>query len=176
MRIQRPAVCSLLGLCALALTSLAAAAQAESLGAKYGSREPTRCADTSDPASGAPSVEQASQYLKRTMEIEGGGPSLYLLEDLELQVAPRGRAYDRQAPISDVDPTQPIFDIRGSYLLYQCSPAYSSASGSNLGANCYTYAHPKAAGVCWKTSFGDWGCSMSDRNHGGQTRDVAPPQ
>ncbi|MBK9657356.1 MAG: hypothetical protein IPO66_18680 [Rhodanobacteraceae bacterium] len=78
------------------------------------------------------------------MEIEGGGPSLYLLEDLELPKSPRAaRAYDRQAPISDVDPTQPIFDIRGSYLLYRVQLGYSSASESNLGANCYTYASPR---------------------------------
>lgn len=63
---------------------------------------------------------------------------------------------------------------------FQCDPVYlGGGSLANAGKNCTSYDQPKAEGVCWKTTFGDWGCNMNDLNHSGsqhQKRNVAPPQ
>jgi hypothetical protein len=132
----------------------------------------------SKPAKGPPSNAQALEYLKCTMEIETSG-NLYLLQDLTVQVAQKGRPYNPRAPIRNIDTDYPVFDIRGSYVRYQCDRVYSGGSLSNVGKNCNSYDQPKAEGVCWKTTFGDWGCNMMDLNHSGsqyQKRNLAPPQ
>jgi hypothetical protein len=161
----------------LCLTPLSVQAQG-SVGAKYGSREPTQCAQMTAPKKGPPSNAQAAQYLKCGMEIGGTGGTLNLLQEVNVQVAPKGRQYNPRAPIPNVDTTFPIYDIRGNYVKYICSPVYSSnLTGSNVGKSCYSYAHPKAEGVCWKTTFGDWGCTMSDGNGiYSQKSNQAPPQ
>ena len=175
MRTNNVASCALaavgviLNLCAVP----DAAAQTKSVGAKYGSREPVKCADMTKPKGSAPSQAQALQYLKCTMEKESSG-LLYLVQDVTVQVAPKGRRYNPLAPIPNVDTAHLIYDIRGSLLLYQCSEISSILA--NAGKNCQTYNQPKAQGACWKTSFGDWVCHLSDN----QTRDrqsgVAPPR
>lgn len=162
----------------IAITASDAQAQTQSLGSKYGTREPAKCASMSKPAKGPPSNAQALEYLKCTMEIETSG-NLYLLQDLTVQVAQKGRPYNPRAPIRNIDTDYPVFDIRGSYVRYQCDRVYSGAGGSNVGKNCNSYDQPKAEGVCWKTTFGDWGCNMMDLNHSGsqyQKRNLAPPQ
>ncbi len=148
-----------------------AGAQVKSVGAKYGAREPAKCADMTKPTRGAPSDAQALQYVKCTMERESGG-NLYLLKDVTVQVAPKGRRYNPLAPIPNVDTSYPIFDIRGSLVQYQCEEIYSSRS--NAGKNCLTYDQPKAQGACWKTTFGDWVCNLRDANSLSPTSGVAP--
>ena len=148
-----------------------AGAQTKSIGAKYGAREPAKCADMTKPTRGAPSNAQALQYVTCTMERESGG-NLYLLKDLTVQVAPKGSRYNPLAPIPNVDTAHPIFDIRGSFVLYQCEVIYSSRS--NAGKNCIAYDQPKAQGACWKTTFGDWVCNMSDSHNRDRTSGVAP--
>lgn len=163
----------------IALLASGAHAQTQSLGAKYGTREPAKCAVMTKPAKGAPSNAQALEYLKCTMERESGS-NLFLLQDLTVQVAPKGRRYNPRAPISNIDTDYPVYDIRGSFVRYQCDPVYlGGGSLANAGKNCTSYDQPKAEGVCWKTTFGDWGCNMNDLNHSGsqhQKRNVAPPQ
>jgi hypothetical protein len=150
-----------------------AGAQTKSVGAKYGTREPVKCADMTKPSKGAPSNEQALQYVKCSTERESSG-SVYLVQDLSVQVAPKGRPYNPLAPIANIDIDHPIFDIRGSLLLYQCQEIYSDRS--NAGKNCNAYNQPKAQGACWKTTFGDWVCHLTDSTTRDQKSHVAPPQ
>jgi len=150
-----------------------ASAETQSVGARYGAREPAKCADMTQPVGVAPSNEQALEYVKCSMERESGG-NLYLLRDLTVQIAPKGRPYNPLAPIPEVDTEHPIFDIRGSYTLFQCEEIYSSRS--NAGKNCIAYDQPKAKGACWKTTFGDWVCKMDDMNTRTPTSGVAPLQ
>ena len=67
----------------------------------------------------------------------------------------------------DVDPSEPVYPIRGSYLMYQCSniaPGHPWQSVYAAGKNCTIYDHKQAVGSCWKTTFGDWKCTMGDPN------------
>ena len=149
-----------------------AGAQAPGVGAKYGARDPVVCADMTQPMNGAPTNEQALEYVKCSMERESS--SYYLVKDVTVQVSPKGRPYNPLAPIPEVDTDHLIYDIRGSLVLYQCEEIYSS--GSNAGKNCIVYNQPKAKGACWKTTFGDWVCHMSDANSRDMTSGVAPLQ
>ena len=149
-----------------------AAAQKKSISERFGTREPVKCSDMTQPIGKAPSNAQALQYLKCSMEKESS--SLYLVKDVTVQVAPKGRRYNPLAPIPNVDTDHLIYDIRGSLELYQCEEIYSSRS--NLGKNCTVYNQPQAKGACWKTSFGDWLCNMSDMNSRDRRSGVAPLQ
>lgn len=155
--------------------SPAEAAQAAGVGAKYDSREPAKCASLAEPKTkGPPSNAQVAQYAKCAMEHESGS-DLYLVENLKVQIAPKGRPYNGNSDImTDIDIDVPIYAIRGSYLSYQCSQP--SEYMQTKGKNCNTYDQPMASGVCYKTTFGDWECSMIDVNTRTQTRNVPPPK
>jgi len=176
MRTSTPTVLvvAAIGTAVIALHSPAVHSQPASLGAAYGTREPTMCASMTEPKKGPPSNSQALQYVKCTMEHESGS-NLYLLQDVTVQVAPKGRPYNPRAPISNVDTDSPIYDIRGSYVKFQCDKPDATIL-MNVGKSCTTYDQPKAEGICWKTTFGDWGCNMVDFNNRRQTRGVAPPR
>lgn len=165
--------------CVAAAAALVAAEPG--VGAKYESRDPFVCASRKEPASGAPSANR----LKDLVRCGTGGERvasqmLYLLENLQVEVG-KGRPYqasDRQS--HNIDPSFPVYPIRGSYDRYQCSLVNNAIDlrAYKSGANCSVYPNPEATGVCYKTTFGDWNCVMSDHMIGsGSKREyVAPPK
>lgn len=158
-----------------ALCGLCAAASAAGLGAKYGSREPANCASTAAPDDGALSAEQAAQYLKCTTEKESG-QTLTLLENVVVQVAAKGRPYNPgRESMPEIDTDKPIYALRGSFVRYQCSRPDPDIM-QNVGKNCSSVDQPNATGNCWKTTFGDWRCTMNDLNVYRLTPGQAPPQ
>ena len=62
----------------------------------------------------------------------------------------------------DVDASQPVYPIRGSYQQYQCNNPKTSVY--KAGQNCSLSNIPKASGVCYKTTFGDWTCTIASDN------------
>ena len=46
----------------------------------------------------------------------------------------------------------------------------------NVGKNCNAYDQPKATGMCYKTTFGDWRCTMIDINSYAPKPYQAPPR
>ena len=67
------------GICALLATVPSMDAQT-GVGAKFGARDPLTCASTKEPSKGAPSPEQAKQYVRCHWEKVEAGNSLFLLE------------------------------------------------------------------------------------------------
>jgi hypothetical protein len=151
------------------------------VGEKYESRNPFVCASKKEPANGAPSVNR----LKDLVRCGTGGERvtsqmLYLLENLKVEVG-KGRPYqasDRQS--QNIDPSLPVYPIRGSYDRYQCAVVNNAIDlkAYKSGANCSVYPNPEATGVCYKTTFGDWNCVMSDFMIGSSSKReyVAPPK
>lgn len=78
--------------------------------------------------------------------------------------------------IDDIRPGEPIYQIRGSYTNYNCDVI--ERDRSNAGKNCQVYVHQNATGLCYRDTFGDWYCYMSDFNHPTfpDQYDAAPPQ
>ncbi len=154
-------------------------------GAKYGTRDPHACADRRAPAGGAPSAAQAALYA----QCDGEGPygsqgRIGLMDNVRVQVG-GGRPYQHvQDSYEDVDPRQPVYPIRGSFTLYSCDPlrtAREVASGfaDNRGRNCDALDEPSATGVCYKTTFADWHCTLTDIKADvvrDTRRGVAPPR
>lgn len=144
-------------------------------GAPYGARDPETCPSRSAPASGAPSAEQAKHYLGCEIE-HVSGSMLYLLADVKVQVASSPRPYEVRHDIADqIDPQKPVYDIRGSYLKYQC-PLTNSYDGEHFpGKHCSYANETNASGLCWQTSFGEWRCRMIDVMHLSNTVNHVPP-
>jgi hypothetical protein len=151
---------------------LAAAFAQPGIGAKYGSRDPQTCDSTKEPTKGAPSVDQIRKYLPCHMEGTFNG-GLYLIDDVNVQIG-KGIPYatfDILARPGDADPASVIYPIRGSFKKYQCFQAKDYPAGQN----CTVYAEPKASGICWRTTFGDWTCNMSGGGSTVITPKMPPP-
>lgn len=150
------------------------------VGTAYGTRDPGTCTDTKKPLRGAPSAVQAKQYVICSLE-HVNGQSLYLAEDVTIVVG-GGIPYNpNNFPYAtDIDPKSPVYPIRASFNEYQCGRVYKDPSSPlyNVGKNCTEYHIPKSAGVCVKTTFGDWRCDITSRDDDSKPpkRDVPPPQ
>ena len=143
--------------------------QQASVGAAYGAREPVVCASRAEPAQGRPTAAQVVQHLKCTTEGVADG-SLYLLEDVEVSEVGEVEAFD-ESYFPGIDAAHPVFPIRGNLVRYECR----RERGDNMGANCVSHVEANASGNCYKTTPGDWNCSMSDLVQQ-TTEGVAPPE
>jgi len=84
---------------------------------------------------------------------------IWILENLKTDIG-KSRPFTRDLlNMTDADTTQPIYPIRGSYTKYICREKQYAP-----GKNCHAYESTGATGVCYRTTFGDWKCSLLDLN------------
>ncbi len=145
---------------------------------KYGTRDPRTCENMKAPAKGAPSAALAAKYV--ICEIEKvSGPYLYLVENVKVEVG-GGRPYNPNSDINvpEINVKFPIYSIRGSLTKYQCYEVNPNFTVSAPSKNCTRYEEPKAKGDCYKTTFGDWRCYMTDLSNKNENwfPGVAPPK
>lgn len=155
----------------LALTLPAVAPAGD--GARFGARDPHVCGSTKASGNGPPSAAVAREaFLCATEQVSAS--TLYLAENVKIEVAAKGSPYNPNLHnMSKVDVDVPMYAVRGSYTRYQCSAV--SDYMKNAGKNCNVYQQPEASGICYKTTFGDWKCSLLDLNHNKQEPNMAPP-
>jgi len=149
------------GLAAAALLIGLPAAAQTGVGAPFGARDPKTCASTAAPAHGAPSAEQARLYVMCGFEHAKGSGSLgelYLTDAVTVQVG-KGRPFEYGDGQGDIDVKAAVIPIRGAMTYYRCYPI---SSGHPNGQSCKKTEWPKAEGECYRTSFGDWRCYMTD--------------
>jgi hypothetical protein len=137
------------------------AALAAGEGARYGTRDPVTCTSTNEPTSGPISPEMAKRYL--TCHLEGvTSPDIFLVDNVQVQVG-KGTPFLAfsfgQRPFNG-DPDGQVYAIRGSYRMTQCQQ--NSSILENVGKNCQVWNHTNAIGQCYRTTFGDWVCNMTD--------------
>ncbi len=131
---------------------------------RFGARDPRTCEDTKAPARGAITAALALKYLNCQMEGIWSN-DLYLVENVKVEVG-GGLSYAAirgQYSLDQIDVRVPVYPIRGSFLKYQCQDPETAYVGPP-NTNCVTYNNPKATGYCYKTTFGDWKCNMTDRS------------
>jgi hypothetical protein len=160
-----------------------ASRKGNSLGAQYGTREPANCASRTAPTRGAPSAAQARQYLICDTEVVFGR-GLFLVTSVKVQVAPVSHppnAIVLNMHAADINPREPVWDIRGSMTEYQCAKL-EQIPGWPDGITAYARTHtcgvgdvPNATGYCYKNTFGDWHCAMAGPQVN-QQQDVLPPE
>ena len=102
-------------------------------------------------------------------------PNLTLLENVQVEIG-KGRPFSPSADRykSDADVNSPVYPIRGSYDMYICSPPV--APFRVIGNNCSVFGYSQATGACYRTTFGDWSCSMAPIGGTSQRDNVAAPK
>ncbi|HTA66344.1 MAG TPA: hypothetical protein VK753_12645 [Xanthomonadaceae bacterium] len=149
-------------------------------GSDFGTRDPALCPIRDAPRTGAPSVQLAAHYFACDTERVGDlGASMYLVSEVRLKVAPKGRAYDAKSDMiaSGIDPGQSVYDIRGDFRLYQCSRKDSPDWLADPGHACRYQNFLNLQGLCWKDLSSDWHCGLPykfDIEH--TVHSVAPPR
>jgi hypothetical protein len=149
------------------------------IGAKFDTRDPSVCKSTKEPANGGPSPSQVKDYVRCTAEKTGGG-SIFLMENMQMEIG-KSRPFSSYTDVGneDIDNSQPVYPIRGTVDFYQCTPPGSSGGDVPAkGHNCTLTKPAPIAGICYKTTFGDWRCPT----HGagapfeGQHLNMPPPK
>lgn len=137
----------------------------ESVGTKFGSRDPRTCPTRS----AALSPVTAKQYFicdsEYTVGPNASGESIYLVSDVMVELG-NPRAFNPNtdafgfAASNAIDPSQLVVPIRGSFNNWVCGKL--GEINASPGKSCNLTPNPKAVGMCFKSSFGDWHCMMTD--------------
>jgi hypothetical protein len=147
---------------------------AGSVDPRFGARAPRTCANTKAPARGAITAELARKYFICNAEYVSG-TNLYLVENVKLEIG-RGTPYTpNKGSFHEINVRVPLYPIRGSLVSYSCRDRIREYSGPP-NESCLVYDQTNATGYCYKTTFDDWKCYMSDqRAIAGDSRKGAPP-
>ncbi|MEK7722973.1 MAG: hypothetical protein AAB336_01365 [Acidobacteriota bacterium] len=131
----------------------------EGIGKKYNSRDPRPCSETPSKTK-APTIAEAVASVICNSEHEAGIETLYLVDDVKVTQIGKGTPYKpgAYANISDIDVDYLIYPIRGSYKKYQCT----LSDGKTPEKSCLLSDETKADGNCYKNTFGQWKCGLSD--------------
>lgn len=129
------------------------------IGKKYNAREPRECSETASKTKIPTNAEVVASVICNS-EHEAGIETLYLVDDVKVTQIGKGTPYKRgsYANISDIDLDYLIYPIRGSYKKYQCT----LSDGKTPEKSCLLYDEQKASGNCYKNTFGQWKCGLSD--------------
>ena len=140
----------------------------------FGARAPRTCADKSAPAKGPITAGLARKYFICKAE-KYVGADLYLVENVKLQVGGGVPYTPNLGAFHEIDVTVPLYPIRGSLVKYSCAKIIGSYSPSPE-SSCQAFDEPAARGYCYKTTFNDWDCYMSDTSQYSQSRRGPPPR
>ena len=169
----------------LSLWPMGAFAQKGS-GAKFGARDARTCPSPKEPVKGAPNAAQLKQYvicgLESMKPAGSSGALLYLAGNVKVEVG-KGRPFNIVTDSwPEVDPSQTVYPIRGTYMQWQCkvpeAPIPGVGNAPLAGKNCFKYeTMSTAAGVCYKDTFGDWHCKIccAVSSSGSRVEFVPPP-
>ena len=133
------------------------------VGKEYGSRDPFVCKPQMEPAKGAPSPSQLKEYVRCQIETQVyGGFRGILMENVQVEVG-KSRPYSAftDSGAGDIDNSQPVYPIRGSADYYQCYVPGHTPTVAIVKGSCQVLKAEAFAGVCYKTTFGNWSCPTS---------------
>ena len=120
----------------------------------YQARAPRTCSPVTSP----PSVATAQILVQCSMDGRAG-LHLGLVQDVKLQFGKsRPFAYNTDAELPGIDLTAQVYPLQGSYTAYMCEPINNM---SPAGRSCIKSVVPASQGWCYKTSFGDYKCTMA---------------
>lgn len=130
----------------------------------------TRGPKTCNSVTSVPTVAQIPALIQCTFE-QKTAYDISLVTNIKVQTG-GFRAYSQfqDGYATSIDTSAKVMPIRGSMVQWLCSQ-----DRDNPGANCSRVVKPQAEGECWKTTFGDWKCSMLDTKHNDLESHLAPP-
>jgi hypothetical protein len=130
----------------------------------------TRGPRTCNSVTSVPTVAQIPALVQCTLESKTAY-AITLITNIKVQTG-GFRAYSefQDGYATGIDTSAKVMPIRGSMVQWLCSQ-----DRDDPGANCARANKPQAEGECWKTTFGDWKCSMLDLKHDDTESHLAPP-
>lgn len=124
---------------------------------EFATRDPRQCTGFT----AQPSVADATILVQCTMDGKSDG-FINLVQNVKVQLAsPRAFIYESDSFLKEIDVKAQVIPLRGSLTDFGCSPANTVTPA---GENCESYDIPSGTGRCWKTTFGDWKCSLGGAN------------
>lgn len=160
--------------CSSSQGSLAQAADANLSGPpvmspKWQTRLPRECSKVTTP----PNASQAAALVQCTMEYQSS-QVVSLMQEVKVEVGGARPFAAGDSTLRQIDPASNVYPIRGSEKLFLCGQVLESIM-HNTGTNCSYFDFSKAEGRCWKTTFGDWKCSMAGGGDGSQIQKQPGP-
>lgn len=142
------------------------------IGKKYNSRDPRPCSETASKTKVPTNAEVVASVICNS-EHEAGIETLFLVDEVKITQIGKGTPYVRGVypNMSDIDLDFLIYPIRGSFKKYQCT---LSTPTNEPVKSCLLYDEVKAEGRCFKNSFGQWVCGMSDSTVRDSTKAFPP--
>ena len=136
------------------------------MNALFGTRNPRQC----EPVKHKPSEAEAAALIQCALDSQSHD-YMTLYNNITVSMA-GSRVYQFRSDSgnSDIDTTSPVYPIRGVMDQYVCHQAGELAADKS----CLITHMAKASGSCFKTTFGDWHCSMLDLNTTPGTNGPAP--
>jgi hypothetical protein len=137
----------------------------ESVGAKFGSRDPRTCASRTAALSPATAREYFICDQEYVVGPNASGEFIYLVSDVKVELG-RSRPFNPDtdtfgfAASNAIDPSQAVVPIRGSFNEWVCGKL--GQINAEPGKSCNLTPNLHAVGLCFTNSFGDWHCTMTD--------------
>lgn len=107
-----------------------------------------------------------------------GTHSLALVANVKVEVAAVSHVPNdfTRGVTPDMDPSQPVWDIRGSFTNYRCAPLDSLIAGNDFARThkCWVLDQPIATGYCYENTFGDWHCGLLGKRTDWQMNSLPP--
>ena len=131
------------------------------VGKKFDTRDPHECSALPKVTGSAPSPGQIRDLVTCKSE-STGGCCIYLVENVKVEIG-KSRPFSSWSDVGnqDIDHSQPVYPIRGTADKYQCQPP-GGPPYPPKGKNCAVRMASPFQGICYKTTFGDWSCPVTD--------------
>ena len=146
-------------------------------GAAWGARNGSPCVAVK--GAKAPTAAQATAILRcRRDTANQSSGELWLMERANVQVGgamPFKTAYNTWT-MQGADTTKAVYPLRASWTMVMCRNRADLArySPADAARNCSETDYT-GDGVCWRTTFGDWDCTVTGRT-GATRQKTAPPR
>jgi VHL beta domain len=146
-------------------------------------RQQQTCPSRSEPRTGVISAAQAIKYATCEAEadrrVKSPGQTDFIdITSLQVNPKPRQAEYLDIRYFGNAIANSPVYEIKGTAVVYKCAAINNRAGGGRPGKNCLN-THPddrgpnNSVGACFKEPSGNWRCRLSVG--GGKGLQLGPP-
>jgi hypothetical protein len=126
---------------------------------QFETRNPRVCAKVTHVPSAAEATVMVQCQQESNSRTDGSSPGFFLATDVVVQMGspkPYNPGVDNY--LDDIDPSAPVYPLRGSSTGWACTPV----NPYNKDKNCSkSFGGEVGKGACWHTQFGEWRCLMT---------------
>jgi hypothetical protein len=137
--------------------------------ARFGARMNRVCGSVTD----QPNADEAAALVQCNSDSQTAS-SLVNFQNVKIQTgSTRPFGLERDSSLDSADTTSRVMPIRGTETMVTCYVI--NATYEPAGQNCRATDITKGEGVCYKTTFGDWKCTLNGELAGTRKEGLAGP-